>query len=223
MTDNLSEKSKAKRKDLIKIDPKPYKRWYERNKHMNTSVKLLCEFTPPVNNIMLVIFNRAVQIEMNSSTEKRDIQSIGQEKIMGLFNSKKKRRSYDTDPILHQIMNYYSMLSTQKQDFMTLKVLQTVKLMHLYLEQFVTINHDAELEEIVAIAKDYLAEETPQTKAFCADLKSFLTKSLKQSYRKIEPELAHSKLTFLSNAKEEIPASKEHIIRDQIGLHIKGR
>jgi hypothetical protein len=187
-------------KKLLNLDSTAYQRWYKRNPQLECSVRLLMLFTSPYNEVLFKAFKIMREVDIQIRIKQAGSQSLGEDKVLGLFKSKKKRRDYDQDPLTHRIMNEYWLLSEEHQNKMAILILQSVHLVFLYIKQFTAVQENPSLEDIARLSRQMLEERSMLNDSFFQDLESFLYHSIIEPGRKIKPVLVQSKLpTFETN------------------------
>lgn len=94
------------------------KRWYDSNPKTNKLLELLTPIPQGIQDeISMMIINFVNLYRKNRSLEETPI-SIGKERVLGLYQSEKKRRWYDNNAALLSTMNVIATLP--EEDFKNL-------------------------------------------------------------------------------------------------------
>jgi len=112
------------------------KRFYEKNPTVCQAIETL--FMMPVNvqvKLSQVLLDLIHQ-NYNGKQRMSDYKSLGPDKSLALYKSKRRKRSYDNCPYLHEAMNYLMILSPQEQEQVATDILNMTQLIQDCLEWY---------------------------------------------------------------------------------------
>lgn len=98
-------------------------RWYDKRPTVARSVETLEQFPSEIQTVIADGVAQIAEDEFNVGETMNMFRSLGREKIMALYKSKNKARSYDKNPSFHKIMNYMTILPETHQDCMATHIL----------------------------------------------------------------------------------------------------
>ena len=110
------------------------KRFYEKDPTVSKLVKLLDIFPTPVQTIILEGMIEHAERAFKAKELLHALRTLGSEKVLALFQSKKKRRRYDADPTYHQAMNYLLILSDEDRLFFSTQIMTIMNFFSDYLK-----------------------------------------------------------------------------------------
>lgn len=195
--------------------------WYDRTESLARSIVLLEKLSQPVLGVFCEAFQQMSLVERQINIQRLEVKSVGSDKLLGLYNSNRKRRYYDKNPALCRIIKHYALLSEKSQDFMVAQISQSVVLLEQYLRQFTTVKEGATPEHIADLSREHLLIPNHQTEAFLEDLRAFLIQSVSQPGKVIRPRLAASKVFDLAPVDpEEEPALATKTRSDTAGMKV---
>lgn len=93
------------------------KRWYDQQATVSRSVTLIESFPTEFQVILGESILSLAESHCNVQDVMAELRSLGPEKVLSLFKSKSKRRSYDNQQELHQAMNYLFVLPDESRIF----------------------------------------------------------------------------------------------------------
>jgi len=99
------------------------KRWYDQQATVSKSVTLIESF--PVE-FQVILGESILSLAENHCQVKElmaELKSLGPEKVLSLFKSKSKRRSYDNQQELHQAMNYLYVLPDESRIYIATHII----------------------------------------------------------------------------------------------------
>ncbi len=94
------------------MSERPSKRWHDQYENINQAVKGMEALPPEYQTIVAQAINLIAE---NNLTAEEAVRSIGKDKIMSLFKSKQKQRSYDKNTDFHKTMNYLHALAERER------------------------------------------------------------------------------------------------------------
>jgi hypothetical protein len=91
-------------------------RWHDNRGELSTAVELLESIPPEILPYIAAGLSDRMDREFDASAILNGLKSLGRDRVMALHQSRKKRRSYDQDPHLHQIVNTFFVLPEEVQE-----------------------------------------------------------------------------------------------------------
>lgn len=140
-------------------------RWYDRHKTVSRSVKLIETFPEEIQVIIAQGIISLAERECQARELMSNLRSLGPDKVLGIFKSKNRRRSYDQSGPVHQAMNYLFILSEENRLFVASQVIEIVNYIYEYLKSCKRYEIDANHEDVVELTQTYIdsgAEEAKQ-------------------------------------------------------------
>jgi hypothetical protein len=110
------------------------KRFYDHDPTTSQAVELMFKFP---SNFQIIIgkgISMIAEREFRAFELLQSYKSLGADKILAMYKTKKKLRHYDNEPILHEAMLYLSLLTPENQVLISLKIIQLVGFMEKYLQ-----------------------------------------------------------------------------------------
>jgi hypothetical protein len=92
------------------------RRWHDNRGELSRLVDLLEAIPPEVRRHVADALTGKTNKEFNAGEVLSSLKSLGKEKIMAMHQAGKKRRNYDQDPNLHQIVNTFFVLPDEVQE-----------------------------------------------------------------------------------------------------------
>lgn len=142
-------------------DEKHNKRWHDNRGELSEVIALL-ELIPleALPYIVEGISQRAEQ-QYQLSSALQTLKTVGQDKVLALYKSKNRRRSYDRDPDLHKIVNYFFVLSEEKQEKLANELLRFSEYLVDYLATCEAFDLKPKPEELDEIKRRFI-QQGPQ-------------------------------------------------------------
>lgn len=91
-------------------------RWHDNRGDLSTAFDMLTDIPKEVLPLIADGIILKADKDFNAEALLRSLKSLGSEKVMALYQSRKKRREYDQDPDLFRIVNHFFVLPEQNQD-----------------------------------------------------------------------------------------------------------
>ncbi len=104
-------------------------RWHDNRGELSRAVELLEAIPPEIRHYIAEALMGKADKDFNAGEILTSLKSLGKDKIMALHQSRKKRRSYDQDPNLHQIVNTFFVLPEDAQEGLAATFLEFTDLM----------------------------------------------------------------------------------------------
>lgn len=93
-----------------------YQRWHDNRGELSLAVDLLSSIPPEIIPYIAAGLTERMNKEFEAGAILSGLKSLGKDRIMALHQSRKKRRAYDQDPNLHQIVNTFMVLPEEVQE-----------------------------------------------------------------------------------------------------------
>lgn len=132
------------------------KRWYDKEPQVRQSIELLGSFPDHVLTVLAEGVNAVIERECQVHDMLRSFKSLGQEKILALYKSKKKLRALDKNPVMHQTVNYLFVIAAENRTRIAVQVLDLVSILHDYLLVCKKSGVDPTIQNIVRIRDEYV-------------------------------------------------------------------
>lgn len=104
-------------------------RWYDNRGELSLAVELLESIPPAILPYIAAGLAERTDREFDASAILSGLKSLGKERIMGLHQSHKKRRSYDQSPGLHRIVNTFMVLPENEQEAVAAQFVDFISMM----------------------------------------------------------------------------------------------
>lgn len=157
-----------------------HQRWYDKHKTVSKSVKLLETFPADIQDIIAEGIVRLAIRECHANELMADLRSLGPEKVLGIFKSKNKRRSYDVNSTVHNAMNYLFILSEENRLFIAGQVIEIVNFIYDYLKDCQKFKAPANPEEVAQITHAYIETGPEEAKKLLASIHERFNTKLNQ-------------------------------------------
>ena len=131
-------------------------RFYDKNPTTSQAVGLLFKF--PVNFQLLI--GKGISMIAEREFKARELlqsyKSLGAEKVLAMYKAKKKLRTYDDEPILHETMMYLFLLTEENQVLISKKIIKLVGHMEKYLVMCSSYKRGPETKHAETIRDTYV-------------------------------------------------------------------
>lgn len=147
----------------MSISPKPFnhgkkQRWYEQDPLLKQSIELLQAFPDEILTIVAEGVNQIAEDEFKAEELIRSYKSIGQEKILALYKSKNKKRSYDKNPTMHKTVNYILLISEENRTILAKKIIELVSVVRDYFQICKESQNRPVSTQVKSLRDDYIAK-----------------------------------------------------------------
>ncbi len=159
------------------MDHRTHQRWYDKHKSLGKCIELLESFPPEIQSIIAEGIITLSERECQAHEILQSLKSMGAEKILGMYKSKNKRRSYDNDPTLHRAMTYLYVLSEENQLFMASQIMDLLNYIYDYLKTCKAFEADPTVEEVASVTRTFVDSGSSEAKQFLEQVRTeFKTK-----------------------------------------------
>lgn len=147
-------------------------RWHDRKPELAKAVHFLSALPEDLQTIIGDCVIQVAEKEYKVSDLLNSLKSMGTEKILGLHQSQKKRRSYDNNPTMHKAINCIYILPPNEQNKLVKKVLELMDSVVVYFEIHREFNTPAKNLTLKALSENFLLGGVKQATRFNQDLKA---------------------------------------------------
>lgn len=154
------------------------RRFYEEHPTVRKAVESLFLFPDDIQRIIAKGFSIIAERDCNAVELLKEFRTLGTERVLSLYKSKKKQRKYDKNPVVHDAMNYMLVMNEKSRVFLASKVIDLVGFMQDYLHVCKTHSTAPQIETVETIATTYIEHGPEQAKAFIKQLDAEFKKRL---------------------------------------------
>lgn len=166
----------------------PKKRFYEEDPTVRKAVESLFLFPDDIQKIIAKSFSLIAKRDCNAEELLKEFRTLGSDRIMALYKSKRKQRHYDRIPAVHDALNYLLVMNPESRIFLAAKVIELVSLMQDYFKLCKQYTEPPNLELIENLSTVYIERGRKAVIAFMQQVETQLQNALKQESR----TLAHT-------------------------------
>ena len=182
---------------------RPRRRWHDNRGDLTLMVDLLEHIPEEVIPLIADGLTAKANKDFQASEILSSLKSLGKDKIMALHQSKKKQRSYDKDPNLHNIMTHFFVLPDKIQDVLASQFLMFTERIVDYLAVCDSFGLEPQQEELRRMRDLFVEHGADAVDAYLAKIhKPYLDKLMAEE------------------SEDALP--KEQIAEDQGGMKIRG-
>jgi hypothetical protein len=137
-------------------------RWHDNRGELSVAVELLESIPPEILPYIAAGLSDRMDREFNASAILSGLKSLGKDRVMALHQARKKQRSYDQDPHLHQIVNTFLVLPKESQETVAAQFLDFTALMVDYMatcDAFGVVSKPEDLDKM----RQYYVETGPSS------------------------------------------------------------
>lgn len=161
-------------------------RWYDRHKTVSKSVKLLETFPLEIQAIIADGIVMLAERECQAHELLANLRSLGPEKVLGIYKSKNRRRSYDRNSTVHEAMNYLYILSEENRLFIANQVIELVNFIYDYLKSCRQYKLDARTDDVAELTKTYIESGAADAQQLLEQLQQRFSTSITEAITKGE-------------------------------------
>jgi plasmid stabilization system protein ParE len=181
------------------------RRWYDRQPELSQCVRLLETFPANIRMILLEGLMYVADREFQAKRMLMSLKSLGPERILGLYKAKSRRREYDKEPLFHEVMSYFYVLSNENRVALAQHARELITHIYRYLEACKLYRQEVALEDIRNLTHHFADQGTQETEKFLKSLQQRLHKQFRSA------ELIHA-------------AGPDYAIhQDANGMHLRKR
>jgi len=158
----------------------PKRRWYDIHSDTAKFIETISVFPNDVQSIVCNALTHMADVEFHASELIHRYKSIGKERVLALYQSKKKRRKYDQNPFVHTTMNYGAILSDEQRTILMAKATEVIYVTLEYFGLCTTFETQPELSEITRLAEETIQNGGKSARAYLAEVKTVFQKTKTQ-------------------------------------------
>jgi hypothetical protein len=186
-------------------EPKPeIKRWYDSKPGMSRALKMLERFPESVVQIVaegvLTIAHRDYEI----SQAMKSLRSLGPDRVMGLYKSKQRRRTYDACPSLHRAVNTVYVLSDERQKFLISKMNALIDYTITYLKDCQAFEVEPSEDNLAELVNTYVESGPAQAEKLLDSLRQTFMDSLNHRRMVIPKKPEQQQNTILTSRSDDL-------------------
>ncbi|MBX2861335.1 MAG: hypothetical protein KTR14_08870 [Vampirovibrio sp.] len=156
------------------------KRFYDRNPDLSSAVETLMCFPPEFQSVLAEGIALVAEKECKANELLQQFKSLGTQKVLALYKSKNKARSYDDNPNVHKVMNYLMVLSEENRQFMAKNILGLFSHVQEYLQTCKTYEQESSLEGVQNVSNTYANQGDKATRQLLSGMKQDFIQKLEQ-------------------------------------------
>ena len=196
---------------MMEMKKQHFQRWYDKKPEMSRSIQILASFPTEIQSIVSKGIVEMADKEFAANELVRSYKSLGAEKVLGLYKSKKKMRTLDKNPDVHQAMTYLYVLSEDNQLTMAHKILDLMEYIHKYFSTCKTYSQQADEKTLMLLTKTYIHQGKENAQSFLKELEVIFLDRVHQTGTRIVP-----KPTGVPLGK-----STEEVMENEAGLKVR--
>lgn len=143
---------------ILDLKPQHTRRWYDNQPAIKDLSETLSGMPDELKTLMGDALLWYMVRESKVNTKGKPYTSVGSVKIIGLHQSKKKRRQYDQNQKLHEAMSAFYLLSPPDQDAITSAMWELVGCVQSYYATCFLAKEASNLELVRTITKTYASK-----------------------------------------------------------------
>lgn len=146
------------------------RRWHDNRGELSRLVELLDTIPTELRYWIAEALTGKTNKEFNAAEILTSLKSLGKDKIMALHQAGKKRRSYDQDPNLHQIVNTFFVLPEDAQENTAELLLAFTDLMVEYMANCDVFDLEPNPEEMVQMRNLFVEEGPSAVQSYLSEI-----------------------------------------------------
>ncbi|HEY9685410.1 MAG TPA: hypothetical protein V6C52_00395 [Coleofasciculaceae cyanobacterium] len=155
-----------------------HQRFYEQEPVVAQAVGLMFLFPEPMQEIIALGLSQIASQECQAHEVMNNVKSLGSEHVLSLYKSKRKRRNYDQNQIIHQAINHLFVLSPENRVFVSHKVIELVGFIQEFLKATNTLPSNANLRTMNQMMEIYVGFGPDESRQFLDALQDQFLRSL---------------------------------------------
>lgn len=211
--------------------PEPKRqRWYDLDHTVSKSITLLETFPEAIQQAICDAIIRLAERYCQADELMSNLRSLGPDKVLGIFKSKNKRRSYDSNITVHQAMNYLYILSPEDRQLIANQVIALVNCIYGYLKSCKHHAVDADLQHVQRLITAFIAEGITGVSQLMQEIEVDLVRAARLNQLNAKwlvtadddlNETASAALNAANKQSPLIPQNDEALTEDEWGLRIR--
>ncbi len=163
----------------------PPKRWYDQDKSVSTAINLTLGMPDEILNVISQGVIILAENEFKAKELLQNFKSLGTDKILALYRSKEKKRTYDKDPTVHKMVNYLYVMSPENQHFMAQHIIIIIKHVQHYLQLCAESEIAPQRKELEGITQAYAISGDEAAKEMLTSIRQEFLKSVESRASKL--------------------------------------
>lgn len=151
------------------------KRFYESDPITHQAVRQLFLFPDDIQTILANGICDLVERDHTARAFLHDAKTLGRDKILALYKSHRKVRSYDKNPAVHKAMNYLMLLDIENRQSIARQMSELIQCVQDYLNFCKNQGIEAETDDIQVLLKNYAERGYTNTQSDLKALKQALS------------------------------------------------
>lgn len=180
-------------------------RWHDNRGELSLAVELLESIPPAILPYIAAGLTERTDREFDASAILNGLKSLGKERIMGLHQSHKKRRSYDQSPELHRIVNTFMVLPEEEQESVAAQFVDFTSMMVDYMATCDAVGAVPKEEDLHKMRQCYVEEGTQAVQAYLSQIHQHYNQLLLSEEAVSQPEVVldtHGELRLRPNTEK---------------------
>jgi gas vesicle protein len=166
------------------------RRWYDKEPDVLLAIELMSKFPGEIQEIVTEAAVYLAEHDYEAKEAMTALRSLGAEKILPIFKSQNKMRSYDQNPSFHKLVNYMMVVSPENRRFLSKQILQLVQNISEYFTSCRDYSVDPSTNDISEATRVYVQQGSEDAKNFLKKLKEEFQSGVRQ---RVEAGPAHMK------------------------------
>jgi hypothetical protein len=155
-----------------------HKRFYESDPTVKQAVDVMLLFPAEIQEVIGQGFSQIAERDFKADELMNNYRSMGADKVLALYKSKKKQRAYDKNPAVHQAVNYLMLMTPENRRFLAIQVVELMGFMQEYLKACRQYQQPAQAQVAKGITETYVKKGPAEAQAFLKALVSEFQKRL---------------------------------------------
>lgn len=190
------------------------KRFYDQDPSVSQAIELLLVFPEDMQAVIADGLSTIAEQEFQANEIINDFKSLGTEKVLAIYKSKQKQRSYDNNPTVHRALNYMMILSPENRLFISKRIIELIGYLQDYLKTCKLHEATPTLPSVERIRDVYIQFGPEDASRFLQAMEQEFTRKLRMKGEEPQKALVEAK-------KDEIIITEE-ITSEGLGMKIRG-
>ena len=150
------------------------RRFYDTEPTVSMAISTVLTFPKPFQGTVAKGISLLAIKDFQANDKMSHLKSLGKEVILPLYKSKQKKRFYDTNPDMHNALNYLRVLTQEERIITSTKLLEISKYIEHYLNVCESSTFEPQIQKMQNIRDLYVMRGEPDVKKYtdtvCMDL-----------------------------------------------------
>ena len=182
-----------------------HNRFYDQDPVVAQAVRLLMVLPNEVQTLTAECLTKIAESDYQLGKSLQDTRTLGSDKIMALYKSKEKKRSYDSSPAMHRAMNYLMLMPIENRRILSHRIVGLVGHLQEYLRSCKKFCMIATYQQMGEVAVAYMHRGSTEANHL---IQAMELQGFRGGYNRKPGEI--------------LPAVGEFIAERNIGLQIRG-